>query len=229
MEMRRECERCHVGLSDDGSAYVCSHECSFCPSCVRTLTFVCPNCSGELVRRPRRSSQGSPGRGAPRSPDPSVTVRRATLADLDSVAQLFDEYRVFYDQKSDLRESRRFLEERLRRGESEIWLAAGGEGAVGFVQLYPMFSSVSLGPVLVLNDLFVRPAARRAGLGALLLATARARGVAAGAHYLELSTAVDNPAQRLYEANGWSLDREFLHYELPLPRPALGDRTPPGI
>ena len=91
MEMRRECERCHVGLSDDGSAYVCSHECSFCPSCVRTLTFVCPNCSGELVRRPRRSSRGSPGRGAPRSPDPSVTVRRATLADLDSVAQLFDE------------------------------------------------------------------------------------------------------------------------------------------
>jgi GNAT superfamily N-acetyltransferase len=77
-----------------------------------------------------------------------------------------------------------------------------------------LFSSVSLGPIYVLNDLFVDPSARRQGVAAQLLEAARKFGEGTGAHYLELSTAVDNPAQRLYEAGDWTLDREFLHYEL---------------
>jgi ribosomal protein S18 acetylase RimI-like enzyme len=97
-------------------------------------------------------------------------------------------------------------------------VADQGGVAVGFVQLYPLFSSVSLGPIYVLNDLFVDPKARGQGAGGRLLEAARAYGEHAGAHYLELSTAVDNPAQRLYEAWGWVLDREFLYYELMLPR-----------
>ena len=56
LEMRTECERCGVGLTQDGEALICSHECTFCRSCAQTLDFVCPNCNGELVARPKRVS-----------------------------------------------------------------------------------------------------------------------------------------------------------------------------
>jgi steroid delta-isomerase-like uncharacterized protein len=54
LEMREKCERCGagVGLADD--AFVCSYECTFCPACATAMDLGCPNCRGELVRRPRR-------------------------------------------------------------------------------------------------------------------------------------------------------------------------------
>jgi len=218
MEFRRECGRCRLSLTEDSPAYLCAHECTFCPTCFRQLHFLCPNCDGELVRRPRPSTSRRPGRRAPPPPDHPVTVRTSTIEDLDTVAPLFDAYRQFYEQPTDLPASRQFLSERLARGESTVLVAEEGGVTVGFSQLYPMFSSVSLGPIFVLNDLFVDPNARRRGVGALLLEAARTYAHEAGAHYLELATAVDNPAQYLYEACGWVPDREFLHYELPLQR-----------
>src|SRR5271155_4057655 len=219
MDFRGECERCHAGLTEGGPASFCAHECTSCPTCARQTGFVCPNCSGELVRRPRRAvlpPADPPSRGVS---DASIGVRRATAIDLDSVAPLFDAYRIFYGQQSDAGGARQFLEARLAQVQSEVWVAEDSDRTLGFVQLFPTFSSISLGSALVLNDLFVLPDARRRGVGARLLEAARARGLAVGAHYLELSTAVDNPAQRLYEACGWKLDREFLRYELLLAAP----------
>jgi len=225
MEFRRECDRCHVSLTADGPAYMCARECTFCPTCFRRLHYVCPNCTGELVRRPRPGPYRDPGQPASLTPDPRVSVRRGTTEDLDALAPLFDAYRQFYEQRSDPPLSRRFLSDRLSHDESVVLVAEEGGAAVGFTQLYPLFSSISLGPIYVLNDLFVDPNARRAGVGGRLLDAARAHGQRTGAHYLELATAVDNPAQRLYEACGWIPDREFLHYELPLPRtPQNGQR-----
>src|SRR5258708_4925274 len=60
LEMRRQCERCQAALSTDGLSFICSHECSFCESCAAHLTYTCPNCGGELVRRPRRLLPGAP-------------------------------------------------------------------------------------------------------------------------------------------------------------------------
>ena len=54
LEMRESCERCGTGLAGDGEAYICSHECTFCRECTGELSERCPNCGGELVRRPRR-------------------------------------------------------------------------------------------------------------------------------------------------------------------------------
>jgi uncharacterized protein len=54
LEMRGECERCGVVLAPDGEAYICSHECTFCALCAEERAHECPNCGGELVRRPRR-------------------------------------------------------------------------------------------------------------------------------------------------------------------------------
>jgi uncharacterized protein len=56
LEMRTACEHCGVALAQDGDAVICSHECTFCRSCAEAVDFVCPNCNGELVTRPRRVS-----------------------------------------------------------------------------------------------------------------------------------------------------------------------------
>jgi len=56
LEMRTECERCGAALAPDGEAVICSHECTFCHSCAEAMEHVCPNCSGELVPRPRRTA-----------------------------------------------------------------------------------------------------------------------------------------------------------------------------
>src|SRR5262249_5336021 len=89
--------------------------------------------------------------------------------------------------------------------------------AVGFVQLYPSFSSVRMQPVWILNDLFVALQARRGGVGRLLLAAAAGMARSAGACRLVLATPKDNaPAKALYDATGYRLDDRFDHYELPL-------------
>lgn len=56
LEMRTECERCHVATPHEGRAFICSHECTFCEPCTVAMQHVCPNCGGELVPRPRRRS-----------------------------------------------------------------------------------------------------------------------------------------------------------------------------
>ena len=55
LEMRTECERCETALADEGLAFICSYECTFCARCADELDLVCPNCGGELVERPRRT------------------------------------------------------------------------------------------------------------------------------------------------------------------------------
>jgi len=100
----------------------------------------------------------------------TVSIRQATVADADLVAPLFDAYRQFYRQPADLPRARRFLAERLSQHQSSVLVAeaAGGE-AVGFVQLYPCFSSIRVAPVFILSDLFVAPTARGGGVGRLPL------------------------------------------------------------
>ena len=141
---------------------------------------------------------------------------RAALKDLDDVVPLFDGYRQFYGRRSDLAAARKFLAERIERDESVIYLAyTGPREAAGFTQLYPSFSSVSLKPLWILNDLFVRSDVRRGGAGRALLERARQHAVDTGAKGLVLSTGVTNKAaQTLYESCGWQRDDEFFQYHL---------------
>ncbi|MFB2596915.1 N-acetyltransferase family protein [Herbiconiux sp. P17] len=154
-----------------------------------------------------------------------ITVRRATLDDLDAVAPLFDAYRRFYGLPRDASFSaaaRAYLGERMRRGESIVLVAPVDDDdrafpLAGFTQLYPSFCSLELAPIFVLYDLFVHPDARGRGVATALLEAARQLGADAGAARLELSTAHTNStAQHLYESLGWQRDEEYLHYELPL-------------
>lgn len=141
--------------------------------------------------------------------------RRATLQDLERLVPLFDGYRQFYQQPSDPGLAARFLRERLTAGDSVIFVAEGPAGFLGFVQLYPSFWSVAACRSWILNDLYVVPGQRGAGVGRALMECARAHAVASGAGGLDLSTQKSNRnAQRLYEAAGWRRDDEFHHYEL---------------
>jgi ribosomal protein S18 acetylase RimI-like enzyme len=155
-----------------------------------------------------------------------LQVVQVTTEQVGLVAPLFDAYRQFYEQPPDLEGARRFLAERLDRGESVI-LAVIEEGkALGFTQLYPSFSSVSMKPIWTLNDLFVAEEARRRCVGAALLRAARGHALGTGAARLALSTAVTNTkAQALYEQNGWRRDTGFLHYEYELPREGRNTTT----
>ena len=93
-----------------------------------------------------------------------------------------------------------------------MFIAHEGDNPIGFTQLYPSFSSVSLGRIYILNDLFVHESGRRKGAGAQLLATAIKYGKSVGAIRLALSTACTNiKAQALYEAEGWERDDDFFY------------------
>ncbi len=147
----------------------------------------------------------------------SVAVRRAAPPDLEALVPLFDGYRQFYGRPADLALAREFLAERLARGDSMVLIAEQSGEGLGFVQLYPSFSSVRAARIYVLNDLYVAPPARGRGTGALLVRSAAEAARTAGAVRLKLSTAITNvTAQRLYEALGWKRDEEFYEYGLTL-------------
>lgn len=143
-----------------------------------------------------------------------TTTRRVGLGDLDEVTPLFTAYRVFYGQPASPDSDREFLERRIANDESVVIVAERDGRAVGFTQLYPTFSSVSLKPDWILNDLYVAEGARQLGVAVALLEAARQFGRRTGARSLMLETTPENePAQRLYEKLGWLRD-DHLHYSI---------------
>jgi len=145
-----------------------------------------------------------------------IRIVRAERKDLDDLVPLFDAYRQFYGQRSDLAAARAFLRDRIERDESVIYLAyTKPREAAGFTQLYPSFSSISLRPLWILNDLYVRSDVRRGGVGRALLERARQHAIETAAKGLVLSTGVTNKAaQTLYESCGWQREDEFFQYHL---------------
>lgn len=147
-------------------------------------------------------------------------VRQATPNDIDLIAPVFDAYRVFYQQNSDLNLAKIFLSERLQKQESIIFFALDDSGrgsktesALGFVQLYPSYSSVSAKRLWILNDLFVAEYARRQGIAKLLMNRARQFATDTNAKGLFLETAHDNiKGQRLYESLGYQQNSEFYYF-----------------
>ena len=146
-----------------------------------------------------------------------ISTRQASISDLDAIAPLFDAYRQFYGKMTDLGAAHTFLSNRLKQDESVIFLAFQDELAIGFTQLYPTFSSVSMAPVYVLNDLYVSSAGRGQGVGTQLLSAAASFAKSAGAVRLNLNTDVQNTiAESVYEAAGWVRDQHYYMYQLDL-------------
>ena len=142
------------------------------------------------------------------------TVRQATVRDLDQLVPLFDQYRQFYGRTSDLCAARKFLQARFHHEESTVFIAYEDQRAIGFTQLYPSFSSISLARIFILNDLFVHEQARRKGVASALMSAVVQFAAASGADRLSLSTANTNSAaQALYRSVGWKRDDQFLVYD----------------
>jgi GNAT superfamily N-acetyltransferase len=141
-----------------------------------------------------------------------IEIKQITMVELDEAAVLFDQYRTFYEQESDLDGARDFLRERLIYRDSVIFAARDKETEqyIGFMQLYPSYSSVSMQRSWILNDLFVREEFRGFGVGKMLLEQAKKYALQTESKGLALTTAVDNhTAQQLYESQGYVKDMDL--------------------
>jgi len=143
---------------------------------------------------------------------PMIEILKAAASDIDDLAPLFDEYRIFYRQASGLTAAASFLRQRIDNEQSTIFMAKLKDRAVGFTQLYPIYSSVSLLPLHVLNDLYVDELSRGFGIATLLINEAKSFAIERGSKGLILETHKDNPAQQLYERLGFVKDQTYLHY-----------------
>ncbi|HTG54925.1 MAG TPA: GNAT family N-acetyltransferase [Niabella sp.] len=149
-----------------------------------------------------------------------MNIQRITTDQVLLVTDLFNQYRIFYKQASDIALAEKFLTERLANNESVIFLAMVNGQPAGFTQLYPTYSSMRVSKNWILNDLYVKADQRKQGIGAALIDTAMNFAREDGATYLALSTAVDNyTAQSLYETIGFvkqDPDTAFFDYRIAL-------------
>ena len=143
-------------------------------------------------------------------------IIRAEIEHIDELAELFNSYRVFYEQDSNVELARNFIKSRMENKESTIFVSQNSdEELIGFVQLYSSFCSVYVCPILILYDLFVKTQARGNGHGRALMDKATEFAKSEGYDRLELSTATDNfIGQSLYESLGYERDNDFYHYSL---------------
>ncbi|MFB9051769.1 GNAT family N-acetyltransferase [Formosa undariae] len=144
-----------------------------------------------------------------------MTYRKAIEKDLKSVAELFDSYRVFYEKESDLESAEKFIFERLKNNDSEIFIAENESlELVGFVQLYPLFSSTRMEKLWLLNDLFVNADFRGKGVSVNLIDTAKNLVRETHACGLFLETSKTNIiGNNLYPKTGFKLNNDSNYYE----------------
>jgi ribosomal protein S18 acetylase RimI-like enzyme len=143
-----------------------------------------------------------------------MQIQQINTDTLFLVEELFDQYRVFYQQPSDRALAKRFLHQRLSNNESVVFAALDNQPdtiiPAGFTQLYPLYSSVRATRNWILNDLYVAKNYRKQGVGSKLIEAAMQFAKATGATYVQLETMPDNiTAQRLYEAIGFKQYNPF--------------------
>ncbi len=148
----------------------------------------------------------------------NLSIKRVDVNELQLVVDLFDKYRIFYMQPSDITLAESFLKERLTNNESVIFVAFNKETPVGFTQLYPKYSSARAVKNWILNDLYVEEEYRKLGIGKKLILTATDFSRLNNAKFVQLETATDNyNAQHLYESMGFikqAPDTEFIMYRI---------------
>ena len=142
-----------------------------------------------------------------------IEIIQASLENLDELSRLFQNYRIFYKKEPDAEGEKAFLKERITNKESVIYLAKSDNKFIGFVQLFPMFSSTRITRLWLLNDLYVDKEFRKSGAASLLIE--RSKQLARETNYagLMLQTAKDNTtAQSVYDRNEFVQDDNFYSY-----------------
>ncbi|MBP9681786.1 MAG: GNAT family N-acetyltransferase [Bacteriovorax sp.] len=142
----------------------------------------------------------------------SLKFYQANIADIPKILPLFNAYRQFYRHDIDPA-SEKFLRDRLNNKESLIFYAEDANGVQGFIQIYPSFSSRSLGPTWILNDLYVKPDARRKKIAWKLFDESIHLARETKIHSVSLSTLIPNiSAQEFYKKYGFKKDNDFFHF-----------------
>jgi len=141
-------------------------------------------------------------------------TRKATIQDLPQLAELFDQYRVFYHKESDIPAAENFLKERIQDNDSKIFVAESEGDLVGFVQLYPLFSSTRMKRYWLLNDLFVNENYRGKAFSKELIEEAKELAKSTNAAGILLETGKSNDiGNKLYPSCGFELYDEVNFYE----------------
>lgn len=141
-------------------------------------------------------------------------TRKVQLADVQQLAELFDQYRIFYHKDSDIPAAEKFLTERIKNRDSEIFVAENEGKLVGFVQLYPLFSSTRMKRYWLLNDLYVNENYRGKGFSKQLIEEAKKMAKSTDAAGILLETGKSNDiGNKLYPSCGFEIYDEVNFYE----------------
>ena len=144
-----------------------------------------------------------------------MTYRKATSNDVEHLSELFNAYRMFYQKASAIQSAKTFLEDRISNKDSEIFVAQNTTNKlVGFVQLYPLFSSTRMKKFWLLNDLFVHPEFRGNGISIGLIQKAKDLVLESKACGMYLETEKSNLiGNALYPKTGFELNKSVNFYE----------------
>ncbi|RMZ59422.1 GNAT family N-acetyltransferase [Chryseobacterium nematophagum] len=141
-------------------------------------------------------------------------IRKATLQDLPQLAELFDQYRIFYHKESDISAARNFLQQRIENKDSEIFVAEAEGVLVGFTQLYPIFSSTRMKRYWLLNDLYINDHYRGKGYSKDLIEKTKEMCKSTHACGILLETGKKNDiGNTLYPSCGFELYDSVNFYE----------------
>jgi ribosomal protein S18 acetylase RimI-like enzyme len=142
-----------------------------------------------------------------------LLIRQATIEDLPKIVPIFDSYREFFKHPKDPSKVESFLYEKFEHLESVIFIAAQENEVIGFAQLYPIFSSLSLQRVWLLNDFYIAEASRNRGIGKMLFAKVKEFTLLTKSKGIELSVEHANKkAWNFWEKQGFKIDDEFRYY-----------------
>lgn len=143
-----------------------------------------------------------------------MKIRKAILSDLEQLVSLFEAYRIFYRKSPAREQAKSFIESRLTKEDSIIYLAEDdGHNIVGFTQLYPSFSSTRMSRMWILNDLYVDPSQRGKGISKLLINEAKDLCKQTNASGILLETEQDNTiGNKLYPATGFELEQNNFYF-----------------
>lgn len=142
-----------------------------------------------------------------------LNIRQATIHDLPKIVPIFHSYREYFKQQRDPIKVESFLFEKFEHLESVILIAEQQSEVIGFAQLYPIFSSLTLQRVWLLNDFYIAEEFRNCGVGKQLFAKVKEFAMLTKSKGIELSVEHTNKkAWEFWERQGFNIDEEFRYY-----------------
>lgn len=143
-----------------------------------------------------------------------MKIVQANISHIDQLVELFDAYRVWYQKASDKETAKKFLSQRIKNGESIVYVCQNDAGQlVGFTQLYPIFSSTRMKRMWLLNDLFVDPDFRGKGISKMLINQAKELCKKTNSCGILLETEATNDiGNKLYPTTGFELEENNFYF-----------------